>query len=240
MKWISVVRMVAVLAGSIVGKVLGFVVTPLVYMKKDWIRNYAWNWMLSRDVKINRSTVYAEDAEKYYTAKGYIQKRVTAWYGVVVVVLYMWLDDDANLDCCSKMFSDEKKVKGLKVVGSYFDLGDVQAMNEIDLSDWYTFKQFYYWMVVRNGFYNYNYVIEDSWSNACGKIDMEPSKRIHKGGGNTEEWSEHGFYQDENGKWFFLCTYCRLKDGKAYGYEIGYRRKSGGGVNQVIRLYWAK
>ena len=238
-KVLAVVRYILGYVTAIVGKALGFVITPIVYKNKDWIRNYAWNWMLSRGIKINRSTVYSEDAERYYTAKGYIVKRATSWYGIVVVGLSFFLDDDANLDCCSTMFSDPEKINGLKVRGSYFDLGDLQAENKIKF-DWYTFKEFYYWMVIRNGFYNYNYVVEDSWLNACGKLDKGPSKRIHKSGGNTEEWSEHGFYEDENGKTFFLCTYCKLVKGKAYGYEIGWRRKSDGGVNQVIRLYWAK
>ena len=54
------------------------------------------------------------------------------------------------------------------------------------------------------------------------------------------EFSEHRFYQDSNGKWFFLMTRCKHFKGKAYGYEIGWRRKDTGGVNAVIRIYFGK
>ena len=91
-------------------------------------------------------------------------------------------------------------------------------------------------MIIRNGFYNFNYIIEDSYLDACGEFETV-SPRISKDGPNPVEFSEHGFYQDSNGKWFFLCTLCKHFRGKAYGYEIGWRRKDTGGVNAVTRLY---
>ena len=113
--------------------------------------------------------------------------------------------------------------------------------NKINIfKNWKTFKQFYYWSVIRNGFYNYNYIVEDSYINQCGELAQGISGRINKSGPNTKEFSEHGFYQDSNGKWFFLMTRCKHFRGKVYGYEIGWRRKDTGGVNAVIRLYFAK
>ena len=94
-------------------------------------------------------------------------------------------------------------------------------------------------MVIRNGFYNFNYIVEDSKLNKCGSF-TSISKRFHKEGPNPEEYSEHGFYQDSNGKWFFLMTKCVHWRGKAHGYEIGWRRKDLNGVNAVIRFYWKK
>jgi hypothetical protein len=94
-------------------------------------------------------------------------------------------------------------------------------------------------MVYRNGFYNYNYIVEDSSLNKCGSF-TSVSCRIHKNGPNPVEYSEHGFYQDSNGKWFFLMTLCKHYKGYAYGYEIGWRRKSLSGVNAVIRIHWKK
>ena len=91
-----------------------------------------------------------------------------------------------------------------------------------------------------NGFYNFNYIVEDSYMNQCGELAQGASGRINKSGPNPEEYSEHGFYQDSNGKWFFLMTRCKHFNGKAYGYEFGWRRKSSGGVNAVIRLYFGK
>ena len=37
-------------------------------------------------------------------------------------------------------------------------------------------------------------------------------------------------------------TYCKMIKGKAYGFEIGYRRLNNGGVNAVVRKYfgWKK
>jgi hypothetical protein len=94
-------------------------------------------------------------------------------------------------------------------------------------------------MVIRNGFYNFNYIVEDSSLNKCGSF-TSVSGRIHKNGANPVEYSEHRFYQDSNGKWFFILTKCKHFKGKAYGYEIGWRRKNLNGVNAVIRLYWKK
>lgn len=242
MKYLTILKFIVHYVLVVLGKLAGYIVTPLVYPHRDWLRNYIWNWMQVNGIKCNRSTIWAEDEFKYYTKNGYITKRKTNKYlGCVLVIPYFMLDDDSNLTITSLMFHKPEDIIGLNLVGSYFDLGDKARENKISIwTNWKNFKQFYYWMVIRNGFYNFNYIVEDSWLNVCGKLDKGPSKRIHKSGGNTEEWSEHGFYKDENGKWFFLCTYCKLINGKAYGYEIGWRRKNDGGVNQVIRLYWAK
>ena len=239
MKWLSVGRLIKHYISSILGKLAGYIVTPLVYPHRDWLRNYIWNWMQVNGIKCNRSTIWAEDEFKYYTKNGYITKRKTNKYlGYVLVIPYFMLDDDSNLTITSKMFHKPEDVIGLNIVGSYFDLGDRARENKISIwKNWGNFKKFYYWMVIRNGFYNFNYIVEDSYMNQCGELAQGVSGRIHKGGPNPKEFSEHGFYQDSNGKWFFLMTKCVHWRGKAHGYEIGWRRKDTGGVNAVTRLY---
>ena len=239
MKWLSVGGFIKHYVSSIVGKIGGLVITPLIFPHRDWIRNYARNYMRVNGIECFRSTIHSEDDTKYYTKNGFILKRKTnKVLGKVVMWLYYHLDDDSNLTSCSKMFVKPEDVTGLVHIGSYFDLGDKARENKISIwTDWKNFKQFYYWMVIRNGFYNFNYIVEDSSLNKCGELAQGVSPRIHKGGPNPKEFSEHGFYQDSNGKWFFLMTRCKHFRGKAYGYEIGWRRKDDGGVNAVIRLY---
>ena len=238
MKYLSILKFISNYLLAILGKLIGYIVTPLIFPHRDWIRNYAWNWMQINGIKCQRSTIHKEDEEKYYTKDGYITKRKTNKYlGYVLVVPYFFLDDDSNLTITSKMFHNPEDVIGLKVVGSYFDLGDRARENKISIwTNWKNFKQFYYWMVYRNGFYNFNYIVEDSSLNKCGEFDST-SERIRKDGPNSKEFSEHRFYQDSNGKWFFLMTKCVHWRGKAHGYEIGWRRKSLNGVNAVIRVY---
>ena len=241
MKWLSVGRFIKHYVSSIVGKVGGLVLTPLIFPHRDWTRNYAWNYMRVNGIECERSTIWKEDEEKYYTRDGWIQKRKTnKVLGKVVMWLYYHLDDDSSLTSCSTMFVKPEDVTGLVHIGSYFDLGDRARENKISIwTNWKNFKQFYYWMVYRNGFYNYNYIVEDSSLNKCGTFNSV-SGRIHKNGPNPVEYSEHGFYQDSNGKWFFLMTLCKHYKGYAYGYEIGWRRKSLSGVNAVIRIHWKK
>ena len=241
MKYLSIFRFVKHYISSILGKLEGFLITPLVFPHRDWIRNYAWNYMRVNGVECFRSTIHSEDDEKYYTKNGFILKRKTnKVLGKVVMWLYFHLDDDSDLTSCSRMFVKPEDVTGLVHIGSYFDLGDRARENKISVwTNWKNFKQFYYWMVIRNGFYNFNYIVEDSKLNKCGSF-TNVSKRFHKNGPNPEEYSEHGFYQDSNGKWFFLMTLCKHYKGFAYGYEIGWRRKDLNGVNAVIRVYWKK
>ena len=241
MKYLSILKFVGNYLVAIPGKVLGLVVTPMIFPHRDWIRNYVWNYMQVNGIKCERSTIHSEDNEKYYTKNGWIVKRKTNKYvGKVISILHRFLDDDSSLTSCSTMFVKPEDVDGLVLVGSYFDLGDRARENKISIwTNWKNFKQFYYWMCIRNGFYNYNYIEEDSYLNACGMLDSV-SKRIHKKGPNPEEFSEHRFYQDSNGKWFFTMNLCKHIRGFAYGYELGWRRKSLNGVNAVIRLHWKK
>ena len=238
MKWLSVGRFIKHYVSSIAGKIGGLILTPFIFPHRDWIRNYAWNYMRVNGIECFRSTIHSEDDTKYYTKNGYILKRKTSKVlGKIVMWLYFHLDDDSDLTSCSRMFVKPEEVTGLVHIGSYFDLGDKARENKISIwTNWKNFKQFYYWMVIRNGFYNFNYIVEDSSLNKCGEFGSI-SERMHKGGPNLKEFSEHGFYQDSNGKWFFLMTRCKHFKGKAYGYEIGWRRKDTGGVNAVIRLY---
>ena len=242
MKYLSVYRFVKHYISSMLGKLEGFLITPLVFPHRDWIRNYAWNYMRVNGIECFRSTIHSEDDTKYYTKNGFILKRKTnKVLGKVVMWLYYHLDDDSDLTSCSRMFVKPEDVTGLVHVGSYFDLGDKARENKISIwTNWKNFKQFYYWMVIRNGFYNFNYIVEDSSLNKCGELVQGLSPRIHKQGPNPVEFSEHSFYQDSNGKWFFLMTLCKHYKGFAYGYEIGWRRKDLNGVNAVIRIYWKK
>ena len=242
MKYLTILKFIVhyILVG--LGKLIGYIVTPLVYPHRDWLRNYIWNWMQVNDIKCNRSTIWAEDEFKYYTKNGYITKRKTNEYlGYVLVIPYFMLDDDSDLNITSRMFHKSEDVIGLNIVGSYFDLGDRARENKISIwKNWGNFKKFYYWMVIRNGFYNFNYIVEDGYLNACGTFDLPEDKRIHKKGPNKEEFSIHHFFQDSNGKWFFRTAMCKHYKGFAYGYEVGWYRTSSGGVNAKIRLEFKK
>lgn len=241
MKYLTILKFISNYLPAILGKLIGYIVTPLVFPHRDWLRNYVWNWMQVNGIKCLRSTIHKEDEEKYYTKNGFILKRKTnKLLGYILIIPYFFLDDDSNLTITSLMFHKPEDVVGLNIVGSYFDLGDRARENKISIwKNWGNFKKLYYWMVYRNGFYNFNYIVEDSYLNSCGKFETV-SGRIHKNGPNPVEYSEHGFYQDSNGKWFFLMTLCKHYKGFAYGYEIGWRRKSLSGVNAVIRIHWKK
>lgn len=223
---------------AITGKLLGYILTPLIFPHRDWIRNYTYNYMLTNTMPLKRSVIHSEDSEKYYTKNGYILKRKTnKFIGILVMWLWRYLDDDSNLTSCSIMFVKPENVKGLVHIGSYFDLGDRAKENKISIwTNWQNFKDFYYWMVIRNGFYNYNYYDEDSITNKCGTFNLPEDKRMHKKGPNEEEFSIHYFFQDSNGKWFFRTAMCKHYKGYAYGYEIGWYRTSSGTVNAKIRL----
>ena len=152
MKYLSIYRFVKHYISSILGKLEGLVITPLVFHHRDWIRNYAWNYMKVNWIECFRSTIHSEDDTKYYTKNGYILKRKTnKVLGKVVMWLYFHLDDDSDLTSCSRMFVKPEDVTGLVHIGSYFDLGDRTRENKISIwTNCKNFKQFYYCMVIRN------------------------------------------------------------------------------------------
>ena len=55
MKYLTILKVIVhyVLAG--LGKLIGYIVTPLVYPHRDWLRNNIWNWMQVNGIKCNRS-----------------------------------------------------------------------------------------------------------------------------------------------------------------------------------------
>jgi hypothetical protein len=238
MKYLCILRFIVHYLKAIVGKLSGYILTPIIYPHRDWIRNYNYNYMVVNKLPLKRSTIYKEDGEKYYTKSGWIFKRKTnKLTGKVVMRLWRYLDDDSNLTSCSSMFVKPENVKGLVHIGSYFDIGDKARDNRISIwTNWQNFKDFYYWMVIRNGYYNYNYYDEDSITNSCSGFNLPEDKRMHKRGPNEEEFSIHYFFQDTNGKWFFRTAMCKHYKGFAYGYEIGWYRTSSGTVNAKIRL----
>lgn len=90
------------------------------------------------------------------------------------------LDDDSNLTITSLIFHKPEDVVGLNLVGSYYDLGDRAIENKISIwKNCGNFKKFYYWMVIRNGFYNFNYIVEYSYLDSCGEFKTV-SPRIKK------------------------------------------------------------
>lgn len=241
-KYVSILKFIVHYIVAILGKLIGYIITPIIFTYRDWIRNYAWNWMQINGIKCKRSTIHKEDSEKYYTKNGYILKRKTnKILGYIIIILYFFLDDDSDLTSCSTMFVKPEDVKGLVIVGSYFDLGDRARENKINIwANWTNFKDFYYWMVRRNGFYNYNYIIEDSYLNECGGFNLPEDKRMHKEGPNLEEFNINYFFQDNNSKWFFRTAMCKFYKGFAYGYEIGWYRINNKEVNAKVRIYWKK
>lgn len=242
MKYLSILIFVWHYIKSLSGKVSGFILAPLIFPHRDFIRNYVHNYIKQNNLKLKRSTIYKEDNLKYYTKNGYIYKRKTnKLLGKLILFLWRYLDDDSDLTSCSTMFVKPQNVKGLVYIGSYFDLGDRAKENKISIwTNWQNFKDFYYWMVIRNGFYNYNYFDEDSYLNQCGTFNLPKANRMHKEGNNPIEFSEHHFFQDNNGKWFFRWALCKHIKGKAYGYEFGWYRMEEGGVNAKARIYWKK
>ena len=243
MKYLSILTFAWHYIRATSGKLRGYIITPLVFPHRDWIRNYNYNYMKTNNLPLKRCTIHREDDEKYYTANGFILKRKTNKYlGVFVMRLWRYLDDDASLTSCSSAFVDPKTVEGLVIEGSYFDLGDRARENKISIwTNWKNFKDFYYWMVRRNGYYNYNYYDEDSIMNECGNFNhLDRDPRIHENYKPLQNFDVHHFFQDSNGKWFFRTAMCRIIKGKAYGYEIGWYRTSSGGVNAKIRVQWAK
>lgn len=240
MRYLSVLKFIANNIVAILFKLVGYVVTPLIFPHRYYINNYVFNFIISNKMKLNRMIIVGEDENRYITPKGYINKRKTnKVLGYILLVLWFFIDNDASLDCCSTAFVKPEDVKGLVIEGNWFDLGDKQRLNNISIwSNWHNFKSFYYWMVIRNGFYNYNYLVEDSYMDDCGILPYPPNERIHESNPNIQPFSEHRFYKDSNGKWFFIATKCWLdKDGFASGYEIGFRRLRDNKVNAVIRFY---
>ena len=242
MKYLSIGRFSWHYIKAFCGKASSFVIAPLVFPHRDFINNYVYNYIQINGLKLERSTIYSENEDKYYTKKGFIAKRKTnKVIGKILMFFWRYLDNDADLTSCSTMFVKPQNVKGLVYIGSYFDLGDMAKLNKISIwTNWQNFKDFYYWMVVRNGFYGYNYYDEDSIMNSCGTFDLPKDPRMNKEGSNPDEFSVHHFFQDSNGKWFFRWALCKHIKNKAYGYEFGWYRKDKGGVNAKARIYWKK
>ena len=61
MKWLSVLKFIKHYANSILGKMGGLVLTPLIFPHRDWIRNYAWNYMRTNGIECERSTIQKKD-----------------------------------------------------------------------------------------------------------------------------------------------------------------------------------
>ena len=55
MKYLSILVFIWHYIKAIIGKLTGYVVTPLVFPHRDWLRNYIWNWMQVNGIKCNRS-----------------------------------------------------------------------------------------------------------------------------------------------------------------------------------------
>lgn len=96
MKYLSIYRFVKHYISSMLGKLEVFLIIPLVFSHRDWIRNYAWNYMRVNGIECERSTIHSEDDTKYYTKNGFILKRKTnRVLGKVVMWLYSYLDDNS-------------------------------------------------------------------------------------------------------------------------------------------------
>lgn len=64
MKYLSILKFISNYLLAILGKLIGYIVTPFIFPHRDWIRNYAWNWMQVNGIKCQRSTIHKEDEEK--------------------------------------------------------------------------------------------------------------------------------------------------------------------------------
>lgn len=242
MRFLSVFRFIGNVLVSVFGKLKGVILTMFIYPHRVFLRSYVYNFMIANNLKMNRIIITEEKEDRYIFPNGYLMKRKTnKLLGYALLYPWFFLDDDANLTCCSLAYTKKEDVEGLNIEGSFFELGDKQALNIVSIwTNWNNFKEFFYWMVRRNGFYNYNYLVEDGYLDSCGTLPYPPNERIHESNKSLKNFNEHRFYQDSNGKWFFIATLCRMYKGKAYGYEFGFRRLPGNRVNAVMRVYWKK
>lgn len=232
MKYLSILKFILHYLTAISGKLLAYIVTPLIFAFRHKIRSYAYNFIRENKLKLKRDIGCEVEYQKTNQLLGY-----------PALFLWFFLDDDANLDLCSKAYADEDKLKDLVIFDKFFRAGKYQYQNPnwVHFKSWYNFKSFYYWTVIRNGFYNYNYLVEDSYLDDCGTFNLEPHQRIHESNPNIKPFKYNEFYQDDNGKWFFMLSRCWVdKDGFAYGFEVGFRRIGYNKTNAVIRLYHKK
>ena len=80
MRWLSIYRFAKHYISSILGKLEGFLITPLVFPHRDWIRNYAWNWRQVNGIKCLRSTIHSEDDVELFNARNDELKSVIEFY----------------------------------------------------------------------------------------------------------------------------------------------------------------
>lgn len=91
MKYLTILKFISNYLPAILGKLIGYIVTPLVFPHRDWLRNYVWNWMQVNGIKCLRSTIHKEDEEKYYTKNGFILKRKTnKLLGYILIIPYLF------------------------------------------------------------------------------------------------------------------------------------------------------
>ena len=70
MRYLSITKFVFHYIKAICGKASGYIVAPLVFPHRDFIRNYTYNFIMTNKLPLKRNTIYKEDEEKYYTTKG--------------------------------------------------------------------------------------------------------------------------------------------------------------------------
>ena len=159
-------RYILILVLNLVGKVVGVPMFYLLLPFRAYTRNRVYNYVLQNNVYLKRleERAYKLDNGVYYPTNiskksfklkndGYIKyKKVSFLEYCLALFIWVWFDDDSNYDT----HDGNESIETLdKPFGNTFDLGDLRA--EYPITDGMkTFK----W-VLRNSYYNANYMLEE-------------------------------------------------------------------------------
>ena len=275
MKYFSILKFIASMVIPILGKLLAYVWTPIVMPFRYYAHNVVFNWYLQhpswyfKRLDAVKHNIYEDgDLYKFKNSDGYIYKRNISFiefaFAFVFIYLFVATTDDYEMVSAfivKRDFKADKEtdtsmvIEGqlvdfgarINIVGSYLTIGDKQRENNLNCyANWTFFKAWYYWGVIRNGFYGWNYNIEDSILNRVTEPFSIPTKSVRlktdvyndvikvNVGASTLGY-EFSFYSSGD-KWFFIWAMAKKFGEKYYGFEIGWRRQSATECNQVTRI----
>lgn len=153
---------------KLLGKIIGVPIFYLVLPFRAYARNRVYNYVLQNDIYLPRllerkwtldkeSGLYfpQNKSRKVFNLKNdaYVKyKKVSKLEYYFALMLWIWVDDDSNYDTHDGKPEEETSRKPF---GNTFDLGDLRGDYPVVNSS-KTFK----W-IVRNTFYNFNYMFEE-------------------------------------------------------------------------------